>query len=142
MNVSEQKISNGADNQTITPTGCCEPFNPEPWQDKEITWTSKLFVKDRVTSFLHIPLNFGGKVVKNMNLIKSAAPKQSINLCSPMKIPYGARIFILTLSKKFWGQKWLSFPAHFSLKFLKARIRMPANGRKKWKNMSEAGGKN
>jgi len=59
-------------NQTIKPTGCCEPFNPEPWQDKEITWDNKLFVKDNVTSFFHIPLNFGGKVIKNMKLIKAA----------------------------------------------------------------------
>ena len=57
------------DAQTVTPTGCCDPFNPEPWQDREITWSDKLFVKDHVTSFLHIPLNFGAKVVKNMKLI-------------------------------------------------------------------------
>ena len=31
-------------------TGCCQPFNPEQWQDKEITWNNKLFVKDRVTN--------------------------------------------------------------------------------------------
>jgi len=61
--------------QTIKPTGCCEPFNPEPWQDKEITWKDKIFVKDRVTSFLHIPLNMGKKVVKNMALIDKAGAK-------------------------------------------------------------------
>ncbi len=58
--------------QPITPTDCCEPFNPEPWQDKEITWKDKIFVHDHVTSFLHIPLNFGQKVVKNMGLIETA----------------------------------------------------------------------
>jgi len=30
-------------NQTVKSTGCCEPFNPEPWQDKEITWKDKIF---------------------------------------------------------------------------------------------------
>jgi len=53
-------------------TGCCEPFDPKPWEDKEIRWDKKLFVKDHVTSFLHIPLNFGQKVVKNMALIEKA----------------------------------------------------------------------
>jgi len=65
--------------QTIKPTGCCEPFNPAPWQDKEITWKDKTFVKDHITSFLHIPLNFGAKVVKNIKLIEAAgaqAPHQ------------------------------------------------------------------
>ncbi len=57
--------------EPIKHTGCCDPFNPEPWQDKEIIWDKKLFVKDRVTSLFHIPLNMGGKVVKNMNLIKA-----------------------------------------------------------------------
>ncbi|MEK7074053.1 MAG: hydrolase [Patescibacteria group bacterium] len=51
-------------NQKIKSTGCCEPFNPKPWQDKEISWKEKLFVKDHVTSFLHTPLNFGQKVIE------------------------------------------------------------------------------
>ena len=37
---------------------CCPKFNPEPWEEKTISWEKKRFVKDRVTSFLHIPLNF------------------------------------------------------------------------------------
>jgi len=52
------------DNQTFKHTGCCDPFVPSPWEDKEIVWQNKIFVKDHVTSFLHIPLNFGQKVVK------------------------------------------------------------------------------
>lgn len=61
--------------QTIKSTGCCEPFNPEPWQDKEIAWKDKTFVKDHVTSFFHIPLNMGKKVIKNMELIEKANAK-------------------------------------------------------------------
>jgi len=67
-------------NSTIQPTGCCDPFNPEPWQDKEIVWENKLFVKDHVTSFLHIPLNMGQKITKNMELIEKANAKQSYQL--------------------------------------------------------------
>jgi hypothetical protein len=66
--------------QTIKPTGCCEPFNPEPWDNKEIVWDDKLFVKDHVTSFLHIPLNFGKKIVKNMRLISKADAEASYQL--------------------------------------------------------------
>ena len=32
-------------------TGCCPRFNPEAWDEKEVTWTEKLFVKDKVRSF-------------------------------------------------------------------------------------------
>ena len=30
----------------IEPTGCCPPFDPAPWQEKEIVWKDKSFVKD------------------------------------------------------------------------------------------------
>ena len=66
--------------QPIKSTGCCEPFNPEPWQEKEITWSDKLFVKDHVTSFLHIPLNMGKKITKNMALIEKAGAKAAYQL--------------------------------------------------------------
>ncbi|MFH0888324.1 MAG: hydrolase [Planctomycetota bacterium] len=78
------------DNQTIKSTGCCEPFNPEPWQDKEIIWKDKVFVKDHVTSFLHIPLNFGKKIIRNMELIDKA------NVKAPHQL-------MLTDEKSLWG---------------------------------------
>lgn len=83
------------DNQTIKSTGCCEPFNPEPWQEKEIIWKDKIFVKDHVTSFLHIPLNFGQKVVKNMKLIEKAQAKSPYQLMlTDEKSPWGSDLFI------------------------------------------------
>lgn len=53
-------------------TGCCPLFNPEPWDEKEVSWQDKLFLKDRVLSFFHIPINFGQVMVKNLEKIKAA----------------------------------------------------------------------
>ena len=53
-------------------TGCCPRFNPEPWDEKEITWQDKLFLKDHVRGFLHIPLNFGKVMTKNMKRIEES----------------------------------------------------------------------
>ncbi len=53
-------------------TGCCPRFNPEPWDEKEITFQDKLFIKDHVRSFFHIPLNFAKVMVKNMEMIQKA----------------------------------------------------------------------
>lgn len=79
----------------IQKTGCCEPFDPAPWEDKEITWDNKLFVKDRVTSIFHIPLNYGGKVVKNMELIKKASAKSPYQLMlTDENSLWGADIYI------------------------------------------------
>ena len=54
---------------------CCPKFDPQPWDEQEITWDNKKFVTDRVRSFLHIPLNFKGVMVRNMALIEGAGAK-------------------------------------------------------------------
>jgi hypothetical protein len=83
------------DTKEIKPTGCCEPFNPEPWREKEIVWKDKIFVKDHIISFLHIPLNFGQKVVKNMELIEKAGAKSPYQLMlTDEKSLWGADIYI------------------------------------------------
>lgn len=76
--------------ENIKYTGCCDPFDPAPWQEKEIAWNNKIFVKDHVTSFLHMPLNFGQIVVKNLKLIEKAGAKQVYQL-------------MLTDEKSLWG---------------------------------------
>jgi len=53
-------------------TGCCPRFDPGPWDGKEVTFENRLFVKDRVRSMLHIPLNFGKVMVRNMERIQAA----------------------------------------------------------------------
>lgn len=78
------------ENQTLTPTGCCDIFDPAPWQDKEITWNGKMFVKGQVKSFLHIPLNFGQVVTKSLALIEKADAKAPHQL-------------MLTDEKSLWG---------------------------------------
>ncbi|MCX5998808.1 MAG: hypothetical protein NTU41_04255 [Chloroflexi bacterium] len=55
-----------------TETGCCPRFNPEPWADKDVVFQDRLFLKDHVRTFLHIPLGFGKVMVKNMERIKQA----------------------------------------------------------------------
>jgi len=81
--------------QVVQRTGCCEPFNPELWQDKEIVWKEKIFVKDHVTSLFHIPLNMGKKIVKNMDLIEKAKAKLPYQLMlTDEKSSWGADIYI------------------------------------------------
>jgi len=80
---------------TIKPTGCCEPFNPALWQEKEIVWQDKIFVKDHITSFLHVPLNTGAKIVKNLGLIEKAGAKSPYQLMlTDEKSLWGADIYI------------------------------------------------
>ena len=53
-------------------TGCCPRFDPAPWDGKEVTFENRLFVKDHVRSVLHIPLDFGKVMVRNLERIQAA----------------------------------------------------------------------
>lgn len=76
-------------------TGCCPRFKPEPWNEKEVVWKNKLFLKDHVISFLHIPLNFGKVIVKNMERIQEAgALSPEPIMLSDEKSLWGADIYI------------------------------------------------
>ena len=76
-------------------TGCCPRFKPEPWDKKEVTFKDKLFIKDHVTSFLHIPLNFGKVMVRNMERISQAqALTPEPMMLSDEKSLWGADIYI------------------------------------------------
>lgn len=76
-------------------TGCCPRFDPKSWVDKEVTWENKLFLKDRVRSIFHIPINFGQVIVKNMEKIKvaDALPPSPLMLSDENSL-WGADVYI------------------------------------------------
>ncbi|MBA7649313.1 hypothetical protein ES703_57110 [subsurface metagenome] len=97
-------------------TGCCPRFNPEPWDEKEITFQDKLFVKDHVRSFMHIPLNFGKVMVKNMERIKEAGALVPLPvMLSDEKSLWGADIYI-AVSKEVPGTKMARISGTFLTK--------------------------
>ncbi|MFH1587249.1 MAG: hydrolase [Candidatus Diapherotrites archaeon] len=61
-----------ADNGTNSEEICCPEFDPKPWDGKILDWNNKKFVKDKVFTMLHIPVNFGGVITKLMKKIKTA----------------------------------------------------------------------
>lgn len=84
-------------------TSCCPRFNPGPWEEKEITWKDKLFIKDHIRSIFHIPLNFGQVIVKNMEKIKSTdALTPEPLMLSDEKSLWGSDIYI-SVSKEVSG---------------------------------------
>jgi len=74
---------------------CCPPFQPNVWDEKEISWQGKLFVKDRVRSFLHVPLNFGTVFRRNWSRIEAAgaAPEERLILSAENSL-WGADMYI------------------------------------------------
>ena len=94
-------------------TGCCPRFNPEPWDGKEITFQDKLFVKDHVRSFFHIPLNFAQVMVRNMERIKQAdALVPTPVMLSDEKSLWGADIYI-AVAKEVPGAEMVRISGNF-----------------------------
>jgi len=76
-------------------TGCCKRFNPALWDKKEVAWKDRLFLRDHVTSFFHMPLNMDKIMGKNMELIaKAGALDQDQLMLSDEKSMWGSDIFI------------------------------------------------
>lgn len=74
---------------------CCPKFNPEPWDEKEITWENKKFIQDRVTSFFHIPLNFGFVMKRIMKKIEESNVKcEDMIVMTDENSLWGADVFV------------------------------------------------
>ena len=85
-------------------TGCCQRFNPKPWQDRQIKWKGKLFLRDRVINLFYIPLNMDKVMARDMEKIKAAGalPKEQLMLCDDGM--FGSDIFI-AVSRKVPGAR-------------------------------------
>jgi len=99
----------------VKETGCCKKFDPAPWDGKEIVWQDKSFVKDRVRSFLHIPLNFGRVVTRNLKLIEAAGAAAEQLLPVDENSLWGADLYI-PVAKEVPGAKMAKLAGTFLTK--------------------------
>ena len=68
MDINALPIYDMSDN----PTGCCPRFVPQGWDEQELHFDQKRFVKARTRSLFHIPLNMGGVFKKTFEAIEHA----------------------------------------------------------------------
>ena len=45
---------------------CCPKFDPLPWDGKVLDWKNKKFIKEKITTFFYVPLNFG-RIMKKLD---------------------------------------------------------------------------
>jgi hypothetical protein len=76
-------------------TGCCPPFDLAPWNDKELVWRDKIFVKDHVRCLFHVPIGMGAHVTHNQQLVEAAQakPEQPLMLCDDSSA-WGTELYI------------------------------------------------
>ncbi len=60
---------------------CCPKFDPKPWDGKIIKWKNKKFVKDKVFTLFHMPMNFGSVITRLMKKVEETKAKTPDNLC-------------------------------------------------------------
>ena len=53
------------------PTNCCPRFNPEGWDEQELHFENKLFLKAETKSVFHIPTNMGSVFAKTLEDIEN-----------------------------------------------------------------------
>jgi len=107
---------------------CCPRFDPAPWDGKEIRWQGKRFVKDRVTSFLHIPLNFGAVMKRNMSRIEAAGAVSETNVILSRETSlWGADVFV-EVAKDVPGANMASVSGTFLCKVFEG----PYQNMRKW----------
>ena len=53
-------------------TGCCARLDADEWNEREFTWDEKPFLKDHVRSFLHVPLNYGQVITRDLAMVEEA----------------------------------------------------------------------
>lgn len=62
-------------------TECCPKFNPEPWDGKVFEWKDKKFIKNKVFTFMFIPINFGAAMTRLDQKVREAGAKMPDYLC-------------------------------------------------------------
>lgn len=120
---------------------CCPRFDPQPWDETEFTWDSKRFVQDRVTSFLHIPLNFGAVMKRNIKPINDAeAFPGTVVVLSDENSLWGADVYI-EVTKDIQGSNMASISGTFLSKVFEGSYRNMRNWIKEMEAFTESKGK-
>lgn len=110
-----------------TETGCCPRFDSKPWNEAEMRWSNKLFLKDKATCFFNIPLNMGKVIAKNMEIIQrenALTPKPL--MIAESKSPWSTDIFI-AISKEIPNAKMEKISGNFLTKAFEGECKNMGN---------------
>jgi hypothetical protein len=117
------------------PTNCCPRFNTEGWDEQELRFKDKLFVKAKTRSIFHIPINMGSVFPKPLGAIDKAhamGEDEFIALSYDPSAWTGAHYFSVT--KDVPGQEMV----HLSGEYLTKVFEGPYRNAPKWEKQMEA----
>jgi hypothetical protein len=113
-------------------TQCCAKFDPEPWQEKELIWKDKSFIRETVPQFMHIPLpgTFGkavGRMWKKIEDVQAKPDMKDFIMLAAESSPWKGEIYVTT-NKEVPGAENVSFSGSFFTKVFDG----PYNDIPKW----------
>ncbi len=78
-----------------TETNCCARLDRQYWDERRFDWRDKLFLRDHIRAFLHIPLNFGSVISRDHAAVEGAAayPEHPLWLTDEVS-PWGSDIYV------------------------------------------------
>lgn len=95
---------------------CCPQIDPTYWDDKVLQWDNRKFIKDRVRTFLFMPIHFGG-VMRSLDAkVRQAGATMPDSIClSDHTSKWGMDVYLavdkeipdasnVTLSGKFYSR--------------------------------------
>lgn len=105
-------------------TGCCPRFDPEPWQERELVWRDKPFVKSHVRSVLHVPVGVARMYARETANIEQAGAKESegIVLCDESS-RWGTDYFFAVSKEQVSGASMVHLSGTFLTRVYEGRYR-------------------
>jgi len=106
------------------PTGCCPRFIPDEWDDRQLHFRDKRFVKAKTVSFLHIPLNMGGVFKRTFAAVEDAGAQdlEQFIVLSRDNSPWSADHFF-SVTKDVPGQKMVRLSGDYRTKVFEGPFR-------------------
>lgn len=115
--------------QSDNPTNCCPRFKPEGWDNQDLHFRNKRFVKATTKSVMHLPIDMGKVFARTMQAIEDAdalAPDDVIVLSRDVS-PWKAEHFF-AVSKDVPGQEMAQLSGDFRTKVFEG----PYSDARKW----------
>jgi hypothetical protein len=124
------------------PTNCCPRFIPEGWDEQELHFKDKLFVKAKTRSIFHIPLNMSSVYPQTFNAIEEAQAldtEQIIVLSNDPSAWRGEHFFSVT--KEVPGQEMVRITGDFITKVFEGPYKYAPKWEKEIAALVESKGK-
>ena len=124
------------------PTNCCPRFNPEGWDEQELHFKDKLFVKANTKSIFHIPINLGSVYPKTFKAIEDSDAQNMDQFIVLSHDPSAWRAeHFFSVSKEVPGQEMIKMSGDYITKVFEGPYKKAPKWEKEMQSFAKSKGK-